>query len=98
MSWDKLADLFQHCRAFVFPGLEDFGIAPLEAQAAGRPVIAYAAGGALDTIVNGETGLLFQRANSSGPDRGRSHVRNPATQPGGLPPQRRALRGRSLPP
>ena len=60
VSWDKLVDLFQHCRAFVFPGLEDFGIAPLEAQAAGRPVIAYAAGGALDTIVDGETGLLFQ--------------------------------------
>ena len=60
VSWDKLADLFQHCRAFVFPGLEDFGIAPLEAQAAGRPVIAYAGGGALDTIVDGETGLLFR--------------------------------------
>ena len=60
MSWDKLVDLFQHCRAFVFPGLEDFGIAPLEAQAAGRPVIAYAGGGALDTIVDGATGLLFR--------------------------------------
>ena len=58
VSWDKLADLFQHCRAFVFPVLEDFGIAPLEAQAAGRPVIAYAGGGALDTIVDGETGPL----------------------------------------
>jgi glycosyltransferase involved in cell wall biosynthesis len=61
VSWDRLVDLFQHCRAFVFPGLEDFGIAPLEAQAAGRPVIAYAGGGALDTIVDGETGLLFRQ-------------------------------------
>lgn len=60
VSWDRLVDLFQHCRAFVFPGLEDFGIAPLEAQAAGRPVIAYAGGGALDTIVDGETGVLFR--------------------------------------
>jgi glycosyltransferase involved in cell wall biosynthesis len=60
VSWDALSDLFQHCRAFVFPGLEDFGIAPLEAQAAGRPVIAFAGGGALDTIVDGETGLLFR--------------------------------------
>jgi len=47
------------CRAFLFPGREDFGIAPLEAQAAGRPVIAYAAGGALDTVIEGETGALF---------------------------------------
>jgi glycosyltransferase involved in cell wall biosynthesis len=48
-----------HCRAFVFPGEEDFGITPLEAHAAGRPVIAYAAGGALDTVVDGVTGAFF---------------------------------------
>ncbi|MFH1086433.1 MAG: glycosyltransferase [Chloroflexota bacterium] len=47
------------CRAFIFPGEEDFGIAPIEALAAGRPVIAYAAGGALDTIEDGRTGVLF---------------------------------------
>ncbi len=47
------------CRAFVFPGLDDFGLAPVEAQAAGRPVIAYAGGGALDTVVEGVTGTLF---------------------------------------
>jgi len=50
------------CRAFVFPGEEDFGIAPLEAQAAGRPVIAYAGGGALETVREGQTGLLFQES------------------------------------
>jgi len=55
-----VVELFQRCRAFVFPGEEDFGIAPVEAQAAGRPVIAYAAGGALDTVVEGETGLFFR--------------------------------------
>jgi glycosyltransferase involved in cell wall biosynthesis len=60
VSWERLVDLFQHSQAFIFPGLEDFGIAPLEAQAAGRPVIAYAGGGALDTIIDGETGLLFR--------------------------------------
>ena len=59
VSSERLIDLYQHCRAFVFPGLEDFGIAPLEAQAAGRPVIAYGGGGALDTIIDGETGVLF---------------------------------------
>lgn len=55
----ELAQLYLGCRAFVFPGEEDFGIAPVEAQAAGRPVIAFAAGGALDTVVDGETGVLF---------------------------------------
>jgi glycosyltransferase involved in cell wall biosynthesis len=53
-----LPDLMSHCRAFIFPGEEDFGIAPLQAMAAGRPVIAYAAGGALETVVPG-TGRLF---------------------------------------
>ncbi len=47
------------CRALIFPGEEDFGLVPVEAQASGRPVIAYAAGGALDTVVDGETGLFF---------------------------------------
>ncbi|GCE49049.1 glycosyltransferase involved in cell wall biosynthesis [Thermosporothrix hazakensis] len=51
---------FRHCRALLFPGEEDFGITPLEAQAAGRPVIAYGAGGALASIVEGVTGLFFR--------------------------------------
>ena len=50
---------YSHCRAFIFPGEEDFGITPLEAQASGRPVIAYGAGGALATIVDGVTGTFF---------------------------------------
>lgn len=48
------------CRALIFPGEEDFGIVPVEAMAAGRPVIAYGRGGALDTVIDGETGLLFK--------------------------------------
>ncbi len=55
---DDVPDLLARCRAFLFPGEEDFGIAPIQAMAAGRPVIAYAAGGALDTIVPG-TGVHF---------------------------------------
>jgi len=51
--------LFAECRGFLFPGEEDFGITPLEAMAAGRPVLAYRAGGALDTVIDGETGLFF---------------------------------------
>ena len=55
----ELLTLYQRCQAFVFPGLEDFGIAPVEAQAAGRPVIAYAGGGALDTVQEGVSGAFF---------------------------------------
>ena len=50
----------QECRALVFPGEEDFGIVPVEAQAAGRPVIAFGRGGALETVRDRETGLFFQ--------------------------------------
>lgn len=56
---DALPDLMARCKAFLFPGLEDFGITPVQAQAAGRPVIAYGGGGALDTVIPGETGVLF---------------------------------------
>ncbi len=55
----ELPELTARCRAFVFPGREDFGLTPLEAQAAGRPVIAYGEGGARDTVVAGETGTFF---------------------------------------
>lgn len=54
-----LPDLFARCRAFIFPGLEDFGITPVQAQAAGRPVIAYKGGGALDTVIPGKSGQFF---------------------------------------
>jgi glycosyltransferase involved in cell wall biosynthesis len=56
---EQLPDLMARCKAFIFPGLEDFGIAPVQAQAAGRPVIAYGGGGALDTVIPGRTGELF---------------------------------------
>lgn len=50
---------FERCRAFIHPQVEDFGITAVEAQAAGRPVIAYRAGGALESVIDGETGLFF---------------------------------------
>jgi glycosyltransferase involved in cell wall biosynthesis len=56
---DELPDVMARCRAFIFPGLEDFGITPVQALAAGRPVIAYAGGGALDIVQDGVNGVLF---------------------------------------
>lgn len=64
---DALADLYSRCKAFIFPGEEDFGITPLEAMASGRPVIAYARGGTLETvrgIDDRPTGLFFQDQTS----------------------------------
>lgn len=57
--FEEIRELYRSCKAFVFPGEEDIGITPLEAQASGRPVVAYAAGGALETVVEGETGIFF---------------------------------------
>lgn len=56
----QLENLYSGCRAFLFPGFEDFGLTPLEAQASGRPVIAYGAGGALETVIEGLTGTFFK--------------------------------------
>lgn len=55
---------FAHCKALLFPGVEDFGIVPLEVMASGRPVIAFAKGGALETVVEGRTGLFFHEQST----------------------------------
>lgn len=57
--FDVVKDHFETCRAFLFPGLEDFGITPVEAQAAGAPVVAFGKGGALETVIDGKTGVHF---------------------------------------
>lgn len=57
-----LEDLQGRCRGLLVPGVEDFGMAAVEAMAVGKPVIAFAAGGALETVVDGSTGVLFDRA------------------------------------
>ena len=59
-SDEALRELYRHCEAFLFPADEDFGIAPVEAMACGRPVIAYKKGGALETVVEGVTGVFFE--------------------------------------
>ena len=56
---EDLPRLMAKAKAFIFPGLEDFGITPVQAEAAGRPVIAYKGGGALDTVIEGVTGEYF---------------------------------------
>jgi glycosyltransferase involved in cell wall biosynthesis len=63
---DIIASLLAKARAFVMAGEEDFGIAPVEAQACGTPVIAYAKGGVLETVVDGKTGLLFNEQTVEG--------------------------------
>lgn len=59
ISDQKRDVLYSQAKALIFPGVEDFGIIPVEAQAAGCPVIAFRAGGALETVVENETGLFF---------------------------------------
>jgi glycosyltransferase involved in cell wall biosynthesis len=57
----RLLDLFGRCHAYLVPGVEDFGIAPVEAMAAGKPVVALNAGGPAETVVDGITGVHFER-------------------------------------
>lgn len=56
---EVVKEYMRNCRAFIFPGEDDFGITPVEAMACGKPVLAYGKGGALETVVPGETGELF---------------------------------------
>lgn len=58
---EVIDEYYARCRAFIMAGEEDFGISPLEAQACGRPVIAYGKGGALETVLPNETGLFFKK-------------------------------------
>jgi glycosyltransferase involved in cell wall biosynthesis len=60
VSDEELPELFARCRAYILPGAEDFSIVPVQAQAAGRAVIAYGTGGVLDTVIEGQTGAFFR--------------------------------------
>ena len=61
LSGEDARQMMAGCRALLYAGVEDFGIAPVEAMAAGRPVIAYADGGLMETVVEGITGIFFRR-------------------------------------
>ena len=60
LSNEEIRDLYRRCRAVLMPGVEDFGMVPVEAQACGRPIVALAEGGALDSVVDGVTGILVR--------------------------------------
>lgn len=64
LSDGEIRDLYSRARALVFPGTEDFGIVPLEAQACGTPVVAFGKGGALETVIEGKTGTFFYEENA----------------------------------
>lgn len=64
--WEVIREHYRACRALVFPGEEDFGIVPVEAMAAGRPVIAFNRGGARDTVIDGVTGVFFDEQTEEG--------------------------------
>jgi glycosyltransferase involved in cell wall biosynthesis len=63
---EAVAELFASSRALLFPGLEDFGIVPVEAQAAGLPVVAYGVGGARDSVIDAQTGVLYPDQSADG--------------------------------
>ena len=64
--FNVIRDHYARCKALVFPGVEDFGIVPVEAMASGKPVIALGAGGALDTVIDGETGVIYAEQTAAG--------------------------------
>jgi glycosyltransferase involved in cell wall biosynthesis len=61
---EEVRDYYRRCKAFIFTSNDDFGITPVEAQACGKPVIAFAKGGALETVIEGKTGHFFSEQTS----------------------------------
>ncbi len=67
LGWQPFESIVGHysnAKAFIFPGEEDFGITPVEAQASGTPVIGFGSGGLLETVIDGQTGLLFKKQDA----------------------------------
>jgi glycosyltransferase involved in cell wall biosynthesis len=84
VSDGELIDLYARCRAVVVPGIEDFGLIPLEANAAGAPAIARDEGGARETILDGRTGVLFSPGTVEGLIAGVERARGIAFDPTAL--------------
>lgn len=64
VSDNELVNYYKHCKALIFPGLEDFGLTMVEAQSFGKPVVAFRGGGAEEIIIEGKTGEFFEEQNS----------------------------------
>jgi glycosyltransferase involved in cell wall biosynthesis len=62
---ERLRDLYRTCRAVLMPGVEDFGIVPLEAMACGRPAVVFGEGGGMETVTDGRTGLVFREPTAA---------------------------------
>ena len=62
---EEVKELMETCSALIFPGEEDFGITPVEAAACGKPVLAFKGGGAIETVIEGETGRFFDQAHTT---------------------------------
>ncbi|MFA6081986.1 MAG: glycosyltransferase [Patescibacteria group bacterium] len=66
MTDEEVINQVEHCRAILWPGIDDFGLVPVEGMAAGRPVVAFDKGGATETVVHNQTGILFQDQSTAG--------------------------------
>ena len=84
ISNEQIRDLYRRCVAVLLPGEEDFGIVPVEAQACGRPVVALARGGALETVIDGVTGVLVPDSTPEAFADGIARARRTQFDPGAL--------------
>jgi glycosyltransferase involved in cell wall biosynthesis len=84
VSDDRLRDLYRHASLTLLTGEEDFGIAPVESQACGRPVVALARGGALETVIPGETGVLVEEPTAAAFAEGIARVLDARFDPGAI--------------
>ena len=89
LSDEEVRDHYRRAAAVLLPGEEDFGIAPVEAQACGTPVVALARGGALETVLDGVTGVLVDGATPSALAAGIARARQ-------LPFDRAAIRAHAV--
>lgn len=80
LTQEELVRYYKGCRALIFPGIEDFGLAILEAQSFGKPVIAFRGGGAIETIIDGKTGIFFNEQTVESLSKAIERFNNP---PGG---------------
>ena len=92
---EQVRDEYRRAQAVIMPGEEDFGIVPVEAQACGRPVVALARGGALETVTDGETGVLFAEPTAESLADALRRMASLSFDPSRIRAERRAVLARS---